>query len=205
MKMVNHPNRGRAAREKRRAEPSKIFIRDKPLASRAATAASRLIPEPWFRASTRQTTMAFLTGDHNIRLAPLGHGERRLGWFVLPPFQRPPVWTREQQMRFVESCWMRLPIGVFIFNRPDDQHSPFDTWLLDGQQRVTAVLSYMADEFAVFGHRFSELTDTDHRVWAMTTNFSCMETNLTDEAALREVYDRLAYGGTPHDPALRLA
>jgi hypothetical protein len=160
----------------------------------------RRIPDSWFRATTRQTTMAFLSGKHQMRLAPLTEGERQLGWFVLPPFQRPPVWTEKQKVRFVESCWMDLPIGVFIYNRTEDMHSPHDAWLLDGQQRVTAVLGYMADEFPVFGSLFSELTEVDHRVWDMTTSFACMETNIDDEGQLREVYDRLAYGGTPHDP-----
>lgn len=160
----------------------------------------RLIPESWFRASGRETAMAFMNVQAARRTAPLLEGERELGWFVLPPFQRPPVWTRAQQVRFIESCWMGLPIGVFIFNRTNDAGGRFENWLLDGQQRVTAVLAYMADEFQVYGHSFSELTEVDHRIWDMSTSFPCKITNINDEAMLREVYDRLAYGGTPHEP-----
>jgi hypothetical protein len=167
--------------------------------------ALRNIPDSWFRATTHLTTMVFLKERSAKRMAPLSEGERQLGWFVLPPFQRPPVWTLAQKVRFIESCWMALPIGVFIYNRTDDMNSPYDTWLLDGQQRVTAVLEYMNDAFPVMDYRFSELTEVDHRRWHMTTNFSCMETNLTDEAQLRDVYDRLAYGGTPHDLAARVS
>jgi hypothetical protein len=87
---------------------------------------------------------------------------------------------------------------VFVWN--DAMGTRFDQWLLDGQQRVGAVLAYMADEFPVMGHRFSELTDIDHRRWDMSVSFPCRITNLQDEAALRDVYDRLAYGGTPHKP-----
>lgn len=161
--------------------------------------AERLIPETWFRAQTQATTMSFLQSESQGRLTPLREGERQLGWFVLPPFQRPPVWTREQQIRFVESCWMGLPIGVFVYNRTNGD-GPFDSWLLDGQQRVTSVLAYMNDEFPVFGHLFSELTVYDHRKWSMGVSFPCMMTNLENEDELREVYDRLAYGGTPHEP-----
>lgn len=162
--------------------------------------ALRYMPDSWFRAQTRQTTMAFIRERSSYRQAPLREGERQLGWFVLPPFQRPPVWTAAQKERFIESCWMGLPIGVFIYNRTDNMHSPYDAWLLDGQQRVTAVLEYMADDFPVMGFRYSELTEVDRRRWEMTTGFACMETNLTDEDQLRDVYDRLAYGGTPHEP-----
>jgi hypothetical protein len=166
------------------------------------TLIERRIPKTWFRASTHNPTMVRFRPDnaHQYRVAPIGPGERALGWFVLPPFQRPPVWTLAQKARFIESCWLGLPIGVYIFNRPESYASPFENWLLDGQQRVTAIIEYMADEFPVLGYKFSELTIYDHRQWDMATVFACLETNIENEAELREVYDRLAYGGTAHEP-----
>lgn len=95
---------------------------------------------------------------------------------------------------------MGLPLGVFIYNRTPRMESPFDTWLLDGQQRVSAIMAYTADEFPVYGRLFSELGRVDHRQWSMSISFPCLETHLEDEAQLRDVYDRLAYGGTPHEP-----
>lgn len=160
---------------------------------------TRKIHRSWFAASTRQTTMAILRSGSQERDQPIEPGDRALGWFVLPPFQRPPVWTQAQQIRFVESCWLGLPIGVVIYNRTR-YGSRFDNWLLDGQQRVTALLAYMADAFPVMGYRFSELSKVDHRYWDMGTSFPMAETCIEDEAQLREVYDRLAYGGTPHEP-----
>lgn len=158
----------------------------------------RLIPRPWFTAQASSTTMGALKGEME-RAAPLAEGERQLGKFVLPNFQRPAVWTREQQIRFIESCWMGLPIGSYVYNQTN-YDSPLDSWLIDGQQRVTSVYAYMADDFPVYGHLFSELTDIDHRMWSMSVSFPCLITRLDDEAELREVYDRLAYGGTPHEP-----
>lgn len=159
----------------------------------------RKIPDTWFRASGQHTTMAFLSSASQGREYPLGPGERRLGWFVLPPFQRPAVWTLQQKVRFVESCWLGLPIGAFIYNRTI-KDGPFDSWLLDGQQRVTAILDYMDDAFPVLGYRFSELGKVDYRKWSMSVAFPSLVTNLNDEDQLRDVYDRLAYGGTPHGP-----
>lgn len=160
----------------------------------------RRIPDTWFQANGRETTMDYLMISSARRRRPLGEGEREVGWFILPPFQRPPVWTVEQKARFVESCWMKLPVGVFIYNRTRNPDGPFSNWLLDGQQRITALYDYMADAFPVFGCLFSELTEVDLRFWGMGTKFPCLETNLEDEDILREVYDRLAYGGTPHEP-----
>jgi len=156
-----------------------------------------LIPNSWFRAQSLQRTLGYI--DHKFaRKAPLGPGERLLGSFILPPFQRPPVWSRAQQVRFIESCWMGLPLGVYVVNM-GGYESPYDLWLLDGQQRVTAILEYMTDAFSVYGHLFSELTVVDRRMWDMSRTFTCLETRLENEAELREVYDRLAYGGTAHE------
>jgi hypothetical protein len=157
------------------------------------------IPNSWFRATSMATTMVFVCSDSRLSGAPaLKDGQRRLGWFTLPDFQRPPVWTLAQKVRFIESCWLGLPIGAFIWN--DAPGTRFDQWLLDGQQRVGAVLEYVADAFPVFGLLFSELGEVDYRLWDMSVAFPCLKTNLRDEAQLRDVYDRLAYGGTPHEP-----
>lgn len=158
----------------------------------------RHMQRPWFTAKSGVGGMSALKVYPGIvRTAPLTADERQLGWFVLPPFQRPPVWTDAQKIRFIESCWGGLPIGVYVYNRPESPDSPFDNWLLDGQQRITAVYAYMNDEFAVAGFKFSELTDVDRRFWYMIP-FSSLETRLDDEEKLRDVYERLAYGGTPH-------
>lgn len=172
------------------------------LADHSRTTADRRIPDTWFRAQASSTTMGFVM-QKCPRTVPLSDGERQLGMFVLPPFQRPPVWTRAQQARFIESCWMGLPIGAFTYNQPDNFGSRTDMWLIDGQQRMTAVYAYLADEFPVLGYCYSELTEVDHRKWHMSTSFPSLITRLTDEAELREVYDRLAYGGTPHEQPLQ--
>lgn len=157
------------------------------------------IPQSWFRASPVNSPLGARISRPMDRPAPLTEGERVLGAFVLPPFQRPPVWTPEQQVRFIESCWLGLPIGVYVVNMAD-YGSPYDLWLIDGQQRITAILDYMAGKFPVYGKLYSELPVVDHRTWEFSRVFTCLETKIENEAELREVYDRLAYGGTPHEP-----
>lgn len=163
----------------------------------------RKMERPWFRASNfAQTVGSILLGEDSgmHRVASLVDGERRLGWFVLPPFQRPAAWSDAQKVRFIESIWGGLPLGAYVYNRPQyNSSSPYDAWLLDGQQRITAILDYVADAFPVLGYRWTELTKVDHNAFKMTP-MSCMETSIEDETLLREIYDRLAYGGTPHEP-----
>jgi len=162
--------------------------------------AGQKMPRPWFRANN---TAGPLMGIYKLDSdwdRPLFEGERKLGNFVLPPFQRPPVWTRAQQVRFIESIWNGLPLGAYIVNRVlAPLGNKYDNLLLDGQQRITAILDYTDSKFEVFGHLWSDLTKQDHSQFGMTP-MSYLETQLSDMATILDVYDRLAYGGTPHDP-----
>lgn len=159
------------------------------------------MPRPWFRASSHNFGMGMILHVDGAlgREGPLLPGERRLGWLVLPPFQRPAVWTVAQQIRFIESAWSGLPLGSLVYNRTPNNEGQQDGWLLDGQQRINAVLNYTRDAFQVAGSYYGDLTATDHRHFSLIP-FSALETHLTDTAAIEEVYDRLAYGGTPHEP-----
>jgi hypothetical protein len=95
---------------------------------------------PWFRANSMASAIgAILLSAEDMGVRDRPEGERRLGRFVLPPFQRPAVWTEAQKVRFIESIWGGLPLGSYVYNQPTRFHSPFDQWLLDGQQRVGAI------------------------------------------------------------------
>lgn len=167
--------------------------------SAAAQPASRVMPSPFYVGSPLATTVSFAISERDIPEHVLRDGERWLGRFILPPFQRPPVWTREQQIKLIESVWLELPIGVFIYNQPSNMSHPTDQWLIDGQQRITALLAYVADEFPVFGYRYSEITEIDRRMF-QCKHFPCVQLAMTDAAAMEDIYMRLAYGGTPHEP-----
>lgn len=159
------------------------------------------LPKPWFRAQSVASPMvSLLPRSSTAPVRALEPGERLLGHFILPPFQRPPVWTEAQRVRFIESAWGGYPLGHYVLNTFQFGTPRTDMWLLDGQQRIGAVLAYMADEYPVFGRLYSELDDVHHRRWEMGVQFPHLRTELTDPAECLEVYDRLAYGGTPHEP-----
>ena len=110
------------------------------------------------------------------------------------------MWSIAQKVRFIESIWTGLPIRVWVYNQV---HAPnmhqADSSLLNGQQRIESILAYTQDSFDVFGLFFSELTTANRRRFSIIS-FAGLETQITDLAKLEEVYDRLAYGGTPHKP-----
>lgn len=159
-----------------------------------------LMPRPWLNG--HKTAMIIAEGlrdDELIR--PLRDGERRLGSFILPPFQRHAVWTRQQQVRLIESIWLDLPIGAYVVNTPCIPPYDCDDWLIDGQQRWTAIMAYVNGDFPVFGHTYHDLPVKDKRRFRQTP-IARIDTKLTDPVKCREVYERLAYGGTPHEVSM---
>jgi len=169
----------------------------KPVPQLSAEDQVRVMPEPFYVGSPHSTMVMFVLSTEGEFAPILRDGCRRLGRFILPPFQRPPVWTQAQQIALLESIWLELPIGSFVYNASNDMDDECDQWLIDGQQRITALLAYVADAFPVFGYRYSELSVVEKRGFSMKS-FPCIETKDQNRCDLENIYNRLAYGGTPH-------
>jgi hypothetical protein len=127
--------------------------------------------------------------------------ERYACGYPLPPFQRDLVWTQAQEVAFVESAWLGLPLGTFCVHEIDWEGNakpkPFSGWLIDGQQRLTALERYWCDEFPIMGFYWSELNRREKRRFEQV-KFTHYQPSLRDESAVRDLYNRLALGGTPH-------
>lgn len=174
-----------------------------------------LMPRPVLSASTGSTSMATLLCakqgvERRMRREGFwGEHDRWLLGTVLPPFQRPVVWDEGRMTRFVESAWLGLHLGTYVVNevgadqatwrdeRGRERFHPADLWLVDGQQRLTALDCYWDDVFPVFGHFWSDLSRREQRRFE-NVSFPKATVRLTDEDALRDLYDRMNYGGVAH-------
>jgi len=113
-----------------------------------------------------------------------------------PEFQRGHVWTTEQQIAYVEfklrggsgsneiqfNCvgWMSSFKGPFV--------------LVDGKQRLTAVLKFLDSEIPAFGHLYNEYTD---RLPSHADFLFCIN-DLPDIKSVLQWYLEMNSGGTPH-------
>lgn len=137
-------------------------------------------------------TVAALNRDMSLR--------RVLG-FPLPTWQRPAKWSREQMARFITSVYSGVHLGIFVYNQSISVPH-LNGLLIDGQQRLRAIETYLANELAVEGEdgvarTWNELTDEEHRHFTrMSFGFSIVECN--DEQELVDLYNLMAFGGTPH-------
>lgn len=134
-------------------------------------------------------------------------GQRILAGFFLPPFQRPAVWDATRKAAFIESAHLGIHLGTIVWNDSSDtmegqRFHRTDRWLIDGQQRLTAIMGYVSDEFPVFAgtpheHRWSELNDIERRTFGHI-QIGSSRLRSADEIMLRRAYDRLNFGGVAH-------
>lgn len=144
-----------------------------------------------------------------------------------PPYQRGLVWTDEQRENLIRSLLEGIPTGIVYRNfrgyKREDVYS-----IIDGKQRIDTIRRFYAGEMTVPAHWFRledlhpdfptrmdedandyvhpdsrvsyiGLSDQGQRVFDMS-NLAVYETHLLSPAMEEELYDRVNYGGTPHDP-----
>jgi len=160
------------------------------------------LPAPILEGRMRQYTIGHLIEGNET---PVAHaGERLLLSKVLPPWQRPEVWSAAQKRNFIEGVFLGMGCGVYVVNGMDwdeNGRKPMAGWLLDGQQRLSALRDFLLGGMVVFDDvTFESLTDAQRRRF-LRKPFDCQELDyLTDEATLRALYNRLNFGGTAHTP-----
>lgn len=175
-----------------------------------------VLPEAAFRASTSQRCLEEVATDRDARYEHLFRpGQETLGRFFLAPFQRPAVWTDSQSARLIESVHLGISIGSIVVSDcgsvskvrvGDDVVERFPEtaeWLIDGQQRLRAVVRFLADDLVVFAgtpseHRFSDLSEVQRRRF-MNHTIGFIRLEPMPRGRLAEVYDLLNFGGTPHE------
>lgn len=118
-----------------------------------------------------------------------------------PEFQRGHVWTKKQQVAYMEFLLRGGRTGRDLyFNNPSWHHEVppghyNDFVCVDGLQRITAVSRFVHNEIKVFGSYFKEFTDSPRIIT------DTMRIHINDLKTYREVltwYIEMNTGGTPH-------
>lgn len=116
-----------------------------------------------------------------------------------PDYQRGHVWTEAQQTAFVEYGLMGGETGMVITtNCPGwmgDYRGPYE--LVDGLQRVTAVLRFLRNEIQAFGHYRREFTG---RMRGTICRFEWRVLDLPTRTDVLRLYLLMNSGGVVHSP-----
>lgn len=169
--------------------------------------APQLLPKVLLQGRRRDYDIDYLLSSGTHATTTSG-AERQLLCWVIPPWQRAEVWTDHQKQRFIEGVFLGLGTGYYVVNQPDwDSNGtlPMSGWLIDGQQRLTAIRDFVAGGVSIFdGIRYEDLSKADRLKRFAHVVFPCFEIEYqADESQLRELYDRLNFGGTSHTEADR--
>jgi len=116
-----------------------------------------------------------------------------------PDFQRGHVWTRAQQIAYVEfglrgGKWSNmLRFNCTGWNRR--MEGPFE--IVDGKQRLEAVRAFLRDDIPAFGLKRSEFED---QLRGFEPDFLVLINNLDTRAEVLQWYLEINSGGIAHSP-----
>jgi Protein of unknown function DUF262 len=124
---------------------------------------------------------------------------------ITPKFQRRPVWKAPARSFFIDTILREMiapPIYVRVIQSKDKTHVVRE--VIDGQQRIRAVLDYIEDEYRLSktlkmpwgGKAFSELTDTERRT-IKSFRFSVEMFPAIDDQQVLELFCRLNMNSIP--------
>lgn len=116
-----------------------------------------------------------------------------------PDFQRGNVWTEKQQISYIEYLLRGgKSARVIYFNKPSWQGTRIfnydDFVVVDGLQRLTAVMKFVNNELKVFGYYLNEFEDKLPRDIDLLFNIN----NLKTKKEVLQWYLDMNSGGTVH-------
>lgn len=127
--------------------------------------------------------------------------KKMLGKFPLPSWQRDSVWTKKQKISLIESVYLGYDLGSVVINGyldgKNDTLVKFSDCLIDGQQRIEAMIEYTHSKFPVFGAYWKDLNRHDQSRF-LYRELSKRMVHCFEEEKLKEVYNHLNFSGTNH-------
>lgn len=124
----------------------------------------------------------------------------------IPDYQREMIWSAKQQSRFIESILIRLPVPfLFVADVPDGKDRAGNLEIIDGSQRIRTLDNFLSDRLTLEGlerlteangMKFSQFSRSRKLRFQRQTIRVIEITEKADEAARREMFDRLNSGGT---------
>lgn len=78
-----------------------------------------------------------------------------------PPYQRKPVWVESQQAYLIDTILKKYFIPEIYIHRVTDSKGKSIYNVVDGQQRIRAILDFLSGEFALWGEYTPEYQDYD--------------------------------------------
>lgn len=127
-----------------------------------------------------------------------------------PVYQRRSIWTDEKKSFLINSIAKNFPIPpIFLHQKIDDTTGKTKYDVIDGKQRLTAILEFLNNEIPISdeaegsnlaGLYFRDLdepefTELKKRIWRYTISIEYIDT--ADAVVIDSIFDRLNRNGEP--------
>lgn len=131
-------------------------------------------------------------------IADIRDWSHRGALILQPDYQRREVWGTAARIMLIDSIINGIPIPkIFVSSNIKEERTI--RYVIDGQQRINAILDFLADEFPLdppyegdyLGKKFSELPDTVRDSLILSYEIDFNEAKGLQDAELREVYSRV--------------
>jgi hypothetical protein len=111
-----------------------------------------------------------------------------------PAYQRGYVWSFEDKQKLIKSIFGHIDIGKFVFVKSPYREGRPDYRILDGKQRVSAIIDFFENKFPYEGYFFNDLSKTEQDFFESYSIVTAEVENPTKEQEL-EVFIRLNTSG----------
>ncbi|MBY7902352.1 DUF262 domain-containing protein [Vibrio fluvialis] len=160
------------------------------------------LPKPVIYFNSTSTTISGLVSHSGYGKEAYPWADRMLGRFPLPKWQRQLVWSEDQKRSFIESVFLGYDLGSVMINSYEDIGNgltrPMSDILIDGQQRVSALLAFTNNEFDYAGYFWKDLNRREQRRF-LEREMGKRTTDCYDESELKKVYNHLNFSGVRHE------
>lgn len=159
------------------------------------------LPEPVIRFSSSSMPLELLIcGGKEATDYPWA--KRFIGDWPLPEWQRDLVWTTEQKISFIQSAFIGYDLGSIMINQipwPEGSNvaPKWSDIIIDGQQRISALIGFVNNEFPINKLFWRDLTRIEQRS-LREREIGMKFVSCKDEAKLRTVYNHLNFSGVRH-------
>ena len=110
-----------------------------------------------------------------------------------PDYQRDFVWTQEDKEKLIDSIFCNIDIGKFCFIK-NGYNDKYLYTVLDGKQRIRAILDFYENRFAYKGKYFNDLSPLDQNHFEHYM-ISVAEVNYADRKTILKYFLMLNTGG----------
>lgn len=100
-----------------------------------------------------------------------------------PIYQRDYVWDEQDKVKLIDSIFNCIEIGKFAYIETADMDLYYE--ILDGKQRIRAIIDFYEDRFPYQGHYFSDLSYKDQYHFEKYSIAIAKPNNMTEEQKIR--------------------